>query len=275
MKTQASAAKARSPLQPALVLPAIVLLALLAAGLLRLNDSADPAEAAPAQTAQVATAAAAFPPEIPQAAAGNAGALAEPARVAPESAASSADEDPDPYEIRGFITEPDQEGMVHPVRAGIVTAADLEPDPEDQDGDKPEEEPASLPAARKLPAATGDKQPGPSAAAGLPVATSVSPPAPQAADAAAGDCPVASSAAHPLAWAELPPALRTTADRPAISIASYDRDPQRRFVISQDRMVREGGRLANGAQLAAVKSGSVVIRAHGCWIELSNAQATR
>lgn len=189
--------------------------------------------------------------------------------AANNDADSTADNEPepDPYEFHEFIEQPNYAGHIQPVAPEQPTAADIEAQAEDQaereERDLKDRETLQLQSQAEAERAKTNR-------AAVAIAHS------EQARPDGGACPVDSSLNRPAAWTALPSEWRSKVGNPDISVISYDKNPQQRFVMSGGALVREGGALANTAKLAAVTaSNRIVIQSSGCWVELTATDVSR
>ncbi len=182
------------------------------------------------------------------------------------------DADNDPYEIRGFVHEPDQTGMAHTV-AGLRTAADDEYDAGlvDEDGNSTAIEIGSAEdRAMELQAlrdgwATERGQAKPSLTKDTPSAKAA---------ATAPTCP-AGADRGPAAWDGLDERTRASLHKPSFDVISYDPDARRRFVRAGSDRYAEGSRLPSGSTLVSIGPSTLTLDYGGCRIALSHADASR
>ena len=178
--------------------------------------------------------------------------------------------EPDPYEFHEFIVPPSYVGHMQPIAPETPTAADVEAQAEDEaehaERELKDRDAAQLQSQAEAENARQSRTAQSRAADAIAHATQARPDG--------GECPVDSSVERPAAWTALPSEWRSKVGNLDVSVISYDKNPQQRFVLSGGVLVHEGDALANSARLSAVKaSNRIIIQSSGCWVELSAADA--
>lgn len=196
-----------------------------------------------------------------------------PAGTVADAGDSSDSDADDPYEIRGFVQQPDQTGLVRTV-AGPRTGADDDYDAGlvDEDGNptaveigSAEDEAMQLQALRDEWAAdaTQSKKTGSALQSNR-------------AKASTNDTSRNCSAHGPaVSWNALDDSTRATLSKPTFDVISFDADPRRRFVRVKDVRYEEGSKLPSGESLLSIGPASLTIDFSGCLVALSYAEASR
>jgi hypothetical protein len=177
---------------------------------------------------------------------------------ADDSAANAQDAAPDdPYEVRGFISPPADEGMVTSSTEHIETAAEDSPsEPTDQSVEASSSKTTAVESAEhdlaKESAQHTRAEEGASAAPSLIHL----------------HCPSGSSAAQPVAWKDLDENTRRALPSLPISIRYASQGVKTGFLMIGKRLVREGETLPTGVRLLKVREQSALVSMDDCFLEL-------
>lgn len=101
-----------------------------------------------------------------------------------------------------------------------------------------------------------------------PAAVPLNPRKPVVASAYQGPCTAASTPEMPAQWRELSADERGRFPLPRAVASIYAAEPQRRFIVIDDAVFREGSRLPDGSTLLRIDRASLVLAAAGCAVEV-------
>ncbi len=174
---------------------------------------------------------------------------------ASESADSEMTEvEDDPYAYNEAIAEPvEPTGVESTQEAPQTAAAEISEENDDDSANEPAAGPVIVTSGPPLQ---------------QPAAVPLNPRKPVVASAYQGPCTAASTPEMPAQWRELSADERGRFPLPRAVASVYAAEPQRRFIVIDDAVFREGSRLPDGSTLLRIDRASLVLAAAGCAVEV-------